>query len=175
MNHKEIKALQERTDAKLRYAQVHLNELKTQGPPSGDDFDKAHQESFLFHLLGAREAFLHELNFYYQVELQPEELSLGKIRDAAIERGTSYSEATILYKLGKDKSSWYSCAKDMRDENTHVRGALRAYYLGGKNHQKVKLKNPKTGILTDHFIDEFDDWLNEMTKLILSLRKSAKS
>ena len=62
----------------------------------------------------------------------------------------------------------------MLDYSTHVQGVSRAYFLGGENHQKVKLKYPKSDILTKHhFILEFDDWLHEMEVLILSLRKSA--
>ena len=61
------KALQERTAAKLRYAEVHLREIRELGQPDGGDFDRAHQESFLFHLLSTRDALLAELNVYYGV------------------------------------------------------------------------------------------------------------
>ena len=176
MDDKLTKPLQERTDAKLRYARVHLDELKTQGPPSGDDFDRAHQESFLFHLLGTRDAFLAELNHYYQAGLVPDTLSPGQIRNALREQGITSSELRTLYELEQDESSWYCKAKDMRDHSTHVQGVPRAYFLGGEDHQKVKLKNPRTGVLTErHFILEFDDWLHEMETLIHSLRKSALS
>jgi hypothetical protein len=48
---------QERTDAKLRYATVHLDELKARSEPwNGDDWERAHYESFFFHLFGARDA-----------------------------------------------------------------------------------------------------------------------
>ena len=43
MDPKTLKNLQDRTDAKLRYAEIHLNELKDHEPLGGDDFDKAHQ------------------------------------------------------------------------------------------------------------------------------------
>ncbi len=176
MDDKQIKPLQERTNAKLRYARVHLDELKSQGPPSGNDFDKAHQESFLFHLLGTRDALLAELNLYYRTGMDPDTLSLGRIRDALKKQGITSSELRMLYKLEQDASSWYCKAKDMRDHSTHVQGVSRAYFLGGKDHQKVKLKHPRTGDLTErHFILEFEDWLHEMETLILSLRASALS
>ena len=176
MDNKHTKSLQERTDAKLRYARVHLDELKSQGPPSGNDFDKAHQESFLFHLLGTRDAFLAELNHYYRAGVAPDGLALGRIRAALKEQGTTSSELRTLYELEQDESSWYCKAKDMRDHSTHVQGVPRAYFLGGENHQKVKLKNPRTGLLTErHFIFEFDDWLYQMETLVLSLRESALS
>jgi hypothetical protein len=176
MDDKQTKSLQERTDAKLRYARVHLDELKSQGPPSGNDFDKAHQESFLFHLLGARDAFLAELNHYCQARVPSDALSLGRIRDALKKQGTTSPELSTLYKLEQDESSWFCKAKEMRDHSTHVQGVPRVYYLGGENHQKVKLKSPRTGTLTErHFIIEFDDWLYTMEELVLSLRESALS
>ncbi len=176
MDDKRTKPLQERTDAKLRYARVHLDELKSQEPPSGNDFDKAHQESFLFHLLGSRDAFLAELNHYYRAGVAPDALTPGKIREVLKEQGVSSPELRTLYELEQDESSWYSRAKDMRDHSTHVQGVPRAYFLGGENHQKVKLKHPRTGQLTErHFILEFEDWLNAMESLVLSLRESALS
>jgi hypothetical protein len=64
---KTAKSLQARTDAKLRYAKIHLDELAALPIRNGGDFDRAHQESFLFHLFGARDAFLAELNHYYAI------------------------------------------------------------------------------------------------------------
>ena len=169
-----MKALQDRTDAKLRYAKIHLDELKAQGPPSGDDFDKAHQESFLFHLIGSRDAFLAELNHYYQGGLSPDVLSLGRIRDALKKNAIDSPEVRVLYELEQDGSSWFSRAKRMRDHSTHVQGVRRAYTLGGEFHQKVRLRDPKSDQLTEqHFIDEFASWLSETESLVCRLRESA--
>jgi hypothetical protein len=164
----------ERTDAKLRYAHVHLDELKSQGLPGGSDFDKAHQESFLFHLLGARDAFLGELNHYYRAGVAPDALSPGKIREALSARGVRSPELRTLYELEQDTSSWLAVAKTMREHSTHVQGVPRAYHLGGQDHQKVKLKHPITGALTQHhFVIEFGQWLTAMESLIRELRASA--
>jgi hypothetical protein len=170
------KALQERTDAKLRYAAVHLDELRKYGPPDGSDFDRAHQESFLFHLLSAREAFLAELNHYYGAGLRPDELSLGAIWKALEKRGVKSAEIGALYELEQNESSWFATAKTMREHSYHVQGVPRQFFIGGEDHQKVKLKHPRTGQLTErHFILEFEDWLRSMSELLLSLRKSALS
>ncbi|HXQ35194.1 MAG TPA: hypothetical protein VN843_14355 [Anaerolineales bacterium] len=48
MDAKELENLRSRADAKIRYAQVHLDELKAINRLGGDDFDRAHQESFLY-------------------------------------------------------------------------------------------------------------------------------
>ena len=76
----EITNAKKRTNAKLRYARVHLEELRShQRKGSGDDFERSHQESFLFHLLGARDAFLQELNLYYNCGLE-----LRKVRTSSL-------------------------------------------------------------------------------------------
>lgn len=58
MDEKRLENLRARTDAKLRFAEVHLKELLALPRLSGDDFDRAHQESYLYHLIGAKDAFL---------------------------------------------------------------------------------------------------------------------
>ena len=174
MDDSRTKALQERTDAKLRFANVHLDELKSLEPLTGDDFDRAHQESFLFHLFGARDALLAELNHYYGAGIEDNILSLGRIRKALKQQGIQSPELQTLYELEHDNSSWFRQAKDMRDYSMHVQNVPRTYHLGGEDHGKVKLKNPRSGMLTGlHFVEEFDDWLKKMGALVRSLRDSA--
>lgn len=169
-----LPTLQARTDAKLRYARVHLDELKGHGPLGGDDFDKAHQESFLFQLLGARDAFLHELARMYVTGLDGRHLSLGRLRDSIATQGHACPEVSALYELEQDETSWYRQAKDFRDFSTHVQAVSRAYHLGGPDHQKVKLRHPVTGELSEaHFVDAFEDWIAKMEALISKLRQSA--
>lgn len=167
---------QVRTDAKLRYAKVHLDELIKLDRLSGDDFDRAHQESFLFHLFGARDAFLLELNQYYGAELPNENVSLGRLRETLKRKGIESPELASLFALEQDDSSWLKQAKDMRDHSTHVQGVPRSFFLGGEDHGKVKLTNPRTGVLADrHFPEEFQNWFEHMQELISSLRQSALS
>lgn len=168
------KPLQDRTDSKLRYAAVHLQEIRTYGRFDGSDFDKAHQESFLFHLLSARDAFLAELNHYYDAGLPEENLSPGRLRDALTRKEQKSQELAALAELDADPDSWFSRAKAMRDHSAHVQGVPRTYYLGGENDGQVKLKHPKTGHLgEDHFVDEFSGWLAKMQALLHDLRRAA--
>jgi hypothetical protein len=171
-----IRALQSRTDSKIGYAEIHLEELRQLGHPDGSEFDRAHQESFLLHLLGTRDALLAELNEYYSVGLPAQDLTQGKLRHALKKAGKTSEELARLYKLEEDNTSWYSVAKTMRDHTTHVGGVPRAFYLdlGGEHHRKVKLKHPTTGqIFDEHFPDTFDRWLKEMRVLVGELRASA--
>jgi hypothetical protein len=174
MDAKELENLRSRADAKIRYAQVHLDELKAINRLGGDDFDRAHQESFLYHLLGAKEAFLIELNIYYSGGLPSSDLTAGKLREALRAKGKVSKELAELYSLENDVNSWLSFAKEMRDYSTHVSGAVRGFHLGGYRDGQVWLHNPKTGqSIERHYVEEFADWLTNMKELLERLRESA--
>ena len=163
-----------RTDAKLRYAEIHLEELRAIEPLGGDDFDRAHQESFLFHLLGAKEAFLLELNSYYGINLNVGDITVGKLRESLKKQGKVSPELAEIFELESDKNSWLFHAKKMRDHSTHVWWIRRDYHLGGANHEQVWLDNPKTGQqIKRHFVDEFKDWILNMKDLLNRLRINA--
>ncbi|MBX3628061.1 MAG: hypothetical protein KF892_23835 [Rhizobacter sp.] len=166
--------LRARTDAKLVYAELHLAELVARGGNGGTDFDRAFQESFLFHLLGALESFLIELNEYYKVGLPITGVSKGKLRNALKQRGEVSAELAELFKLEQDKASWLSHAKEMRDHSAHVFGFPRAYHMGGPNSGKVFLRNPATGDHVEfHVVDTLTQWLQAMRVLLNHLRSSA--
>jgi len=170
MNMQSVEGLQRRTDAKIRYARVHFEELRPMRPLDSSDFGRAHQESFLFHLFGARDALIAELNVYYGIGLPPDDLTAGKLRSALESRGLKSPELVKLRELEDDEASWFRWMKDMRDHSTHRQGVARAYFMSGL----VKLKHPATGQLTERdLIDEFDAWLVRMEELVLALRASA--
>jgi hypothetical protein len=174
INQKEIENLQARTDSKLRYAQLHLDELKERSISHGDDFDRAHQESFLYHLIGAKDSFLIELNTYYKTGLVEQEISMGKIREALNKRGRKSLELKELYELEIDDNSWFSHAKAIRDHSTHVSNVPRHFHIGGVNDNLVFISNPKTGkVIKRHIIDEFSDWLTLMNETLKRLRTTA--
>ncbi len=174
MDSKELENLRSRADAKIRYAQVHLDELKAMNGLSGDDNDRAHQESFLYHLLGAKESFLIELNAYYSGGLPNTDLTAGKLREALKAKGKASKELSVLYSLETDQNSWLSFAKELRDYSTHISGAIRGFHLGGQHDGQVWLHNPKTGQKIDrHYVEEFADWLVNMKELLERLRESA--
>jgi hypothetical protein len=174
MDENTLQNLRARADAKLRYAEVHLDELKALGKLGGSDFDRAHQESFLYHLLGAKDMFLIELNAYYACGLPENDLTPGKLRAALKDQGKVSSELAELYTLENDNGSWLFHAKEMRDHSTHVAGVSRAFHCGGQTDGQVWLRNPKTGEhIERHFIDEFCDWVSAMRVLLERLRESA--
>jgi len=173
MKQKTLDNLQARAKAKLRYAEVHLNELRNL-KEIGNDFDRAHQESFLYHLLGAKDAFLLELNIYYGCDLLPEQITPGNLKKAIDKQNRKSPELIRLRKLETNTKSWFNRAKAIRDHSTHNRGVSMIFYAGGEDDGKVCLRNPKTNReLKKHYINMFSDWLSKMQKLIDTLRKSA--
>ena len=165
-----------RTDEKLSYARVHLVELLNYPGRRGDGYEHAHQESFLFHFLGARDAFLAELNLYYKAGLASDGVSMGKIRNALKRRGVQCSELKELYELEQDSNSWLAHAKEFRDHSMHVHGVSRTYHRGGVTDGQVWLRHPKTNeAIPRDYLLEFSGWFDNMAKLLTKLRLSASS
>lgn len=169
-----LQRLRTRADAKLKYAQIHLDLLLERGGNGGADFDRGIEESILFHLLGAKEAFLTELNEYYKCGLPVETVSPGNLRTVFLKRGVQCPELAELYQLENDPQSWLAHAKQMRDHSTHVAGVPRAFHLGGENHGKVFLRNPNTGVHVEvHVPEALSSWIANMNTLLERLRAAA--
>jgi hypothetical protein len=61
-----------------------------------------------------------------------------------------------------------------RFQRAHVSGVARAYHMGGPNHGKVFLRNPKSGKHVElHVLEAFAVWLSNMATLLERLRNSA--
>jgi len=142
---KDIENAQSRTDAKLRYAALHLEELQAHGRKgSGDDFERSHQEAFLYQLFGVRDAFLQEINLYYSCGLSLHEVRLNRLRKSLRERGKDSPELEAITEIENDRGSWLNVAKEMRDHSTHRRSIPRVFHVGGDDDGKVALQDPRT-------------------------------
>ena len=172
MDERQYRAAQDRTEAKLRYANVHLDELQGYDR-RGDDFDRAHQESFLFHLLGVIDAYLQELNILFDCGLELKEVKQWKLEKTIKHKGRQSLALKKLAKLEKDNESWLNQAKEMRDHSTHRHSVPRVYHLGGEKHGDVFLTNTRKGKpIKQDYISLFEQWAKEMDKLINELRSS---
>jgi len=168
-----IKNLCDRTDAKLRYAVIYNDELHKIGI-NGFDIDRAHQESFLFHLMGAKDSFLLELNYYYNINLPDNNVTSKRLQETLEKKGLKSLELNELNALENENNSWLFNAKEMRDHATHRANVPRVVNFGSKKDTEVWLRNPKTGInIERHFIYEFDEWILNMKTLLERLRLSA--
>ena len=169
-----IQDLRSRSDEKLKYAQIHLDLLRERGGNAGADFDRAVEESILFHLLGAKEAFLVEINTYYNCGVPNEAVTPGTLRKVFLARGVTCPELAELYELENEPDSWFAHAKQMRDHSTHVAGVPRAFLMGGKYDGKVFFRNPNTGAYVEvHVPEALAEWVGSMSALLEKLRASA--
>jgi hypothetical protein len=164
------KSLVERTDAKLRYASLHLTELRTHGEPGrGHDFERAHQEAIFAQLFGAYAALHQELNEDLGCGLAPENVSLGRLRIAMKSKGGVSPKLTALYTLEQDPDSWLGIAKTMRDHVTHVGGIPLAFHAFGPNH--TSMRHPKTRAeIPGEYLDTLEGWIDNMRRLVEKMR-----
>jgi len=170
----ELKNAQDRTDAKMRFSRLHLDELlHYTRKGSGDDFDRSHTESFLFQLIGVRDAFLQELNLHYKCKLELHKVSINSLRGYFRKNGTKCDELEELRTLEDKKDSWLYAAIEMRNHSTHRRSVSREFYVGGSEDGQVHLINPGTNeSLGEDYASTFQMWCREMEQLVETLRDS---
>ena len=171
-----LKSYIDRTKAKLCFAQIHLNELRTYGDRgSGDNFETSHEESFLFHLFGARDAFLQELNICYNINLPPGKVDTRRLDAGLKQAGSSSPELKELTDLESDPDSWFAVAQEMRHTSTHRHRIAHSYYISAKK-KWVRLKDPRSGKETElDVISQIESWYLEMETLLTRLRRSAEN
>ena len=163
--------LKARTDAKLRYARIHVEELRARPPGRGHDFERSRQEAFFAQLFGAYAALLQELNVKLGCNLTPEDVTPGKLYQTLKSAGRSSGELAELHRLENDHGGWFRQAKDMRDHTTHVSGLPLVHYVGGPEDGTTSFRHPKT--LTEVQGDTRDvlaSWVSEMETLVLRMR-----
>jgi len=159
-----------RTEAKLRYAGVHLTEL-VGTRRAGSDFDVAHQESFLFHLFGVRDSLLQEINIAHSCEIPIEKVSRPRIEKALNACESSSPALDEIRVLEDDPDSWLSCAAEMRHHSAHRTDVSRTYYKGGANNGAVHLHDVRIGQeINVDFVDLFGQWLDNMGQLVERVR-----
>jgi hypothetical protein len=167
-------SLTSRTDAKIRYAKLHIKELRECNIPGrGHDFERAHQEAFFAQLFGAYAALFQELNEDLACGLKPESVSLGQMYSVMKSKGAVSAKLTGLHNLEQDSTTWFSHAKTMRDHVTHIRGIPLTFYEGGPNHGITSFTHPKTLVeVPGNYLDNLEQWVIAMEALIERMRKS---
>jgi len=163
---------QHRTDSKLRFARIHLDEITSRYElGSGDDFERAHEESFLFHLVGAKDSFLQELNAVYKLELPIKQVKETKLQGALGKKTLNCPALKKIVELEKDKTGWLALAIELRDHGTHRSHIPRHFYRGGEYNGKVFFTNLVTGQQMEADISEFfGKCLKNMAELLQQLR-----
>jgi hypothetical protein len=169
-----LNAARERTDHKSRYAGVHLAELMAQRllqKAQGTDWERAHQESFLYHLLGVRDALLQEINLFHVCGL-----SMDQVRKQALvarlgKQGANSPALDTLLALEADAKSWLSIAGRLRHFSTHQKNVPQQYYVGGDRHDRIFLRDPLGGEPIEiDYVEMFSQWLENMRQLVTQVR-----
>lgn len=170
MDKDRYKAAIERTAVKLRFSAILLNELKTV-ERRGSDFERSHQESFLFHLHGVRDAFLQEINIKLDCGLSIEKVGMQSLKRKIAQLGLISAARDKLEEIESDENSWLSHLNEMRHHSTHRHNVPRLYHMGGEKHGEVHLGNTKNGEFVDEdYVVLFGQWHSKMNHLITQLR-----
>lgn len=131
-----------RTDDKVRYAEVHLAELVAQrlvDDSRGTAWERAHQESFLYHLLGVRDCLLQEVNVAHACGLPRHLVTRGSLWKAI---GNSSRALRAVKHLDGMQSSWLSVARRQRNHFTHQDDLPRHFHKGGSQDGTVFVTDP---------------------------------
>jgi len=169
---RKLKHTQYRTESKLLYARIHLDELKNNTEKwRASNFSRAHIESFIFHLFGARDALLQEMNIYYDCKLDIKNVTDEKLEKHFKKSRIQCHELQELVTLERDNGSWLYIAKDMRNHITHRDCVTFGFFAGGKEDRQVHLHRPKSqASLDEDYLETFEKWYNNMCQLIDTLR-----
>ena len=167
--------LKARTEQKLRFAKLHVDEFAAMPPGRGHDFERAHQEAVLAQLFGAYDAFLNELNVLLGCGRGENDISLGKLRESVKAKSRPSAVLRRLYELQEDDQSWFRQAQELRHITSHVAGLPLAYYVGGPESGKVALKHPRTmQEFPGAAVSTLSTWVVNMQDLIDELRELAE-
>jgi hypothetical protein len=141
-----IKPTQERANEKLRFAKVQLQELVDySNSGSNDDWENAHQKSCFYHLAGAVEAVLHEINEGYGLNLAITDVGWGEVR-SALKKSNRLSPAYELLRTTKDdQTAWLWHLFEWRNHGTHRGRVGKMIHLSTWRAMDNEFKNPRTG------------------------------
>lgn len=165
-------AAQARTHSKLRFARVILDDLRDRPGNAGDDFQRAREEAFLFHLHGARDAFLLEVNEHHKCGLPLNRVKVLTIRKWFDDQCRPLNpQVQEIVDAEAEAGTTLHLLKEWRDNSTHRGGIRRLFIMGGEKHGQRHLENPATKAPSERdALDDFEAMLVEVKSTIERLR-----
>jgi hypothetical protein len=137
---------QYRTEQKLRYAEVHLEELSTYpNASSNDEWENAHQESSFFHLAGAVEVLLYEINDEYSLGLGLTKVTWKTVSARLIRSKQSSPAFDHLTHLRNDTASWLALLFEWRNHGAHRQRIGKIVNLSTTRRVDNQFKDPRSG------------------------------
>lgn len=135
----------ERTNQKLGYAKIHLEEIKNySNSTSNDEWENAHQESFFYQLTGAVESILHEINYGYSLGLALHQVTWKTVKDNLTNSTQTSSGFDLITNLRNDSSSWLSQLFVWRNYGTHRGRVGKIVYASTWQKVDNEFKDPRT-------------------------------
>lgn len=166
-----VSRFEDRTNRKLRFAEINLEEIASRPElGSADDFERAHEESFLFHLLGAKDSFLQEINAAYELGLPIRKVREETLKNALKKKELKSPALARIIELKEDKNSRLAIAIELRNHGTH-RSHIPRHFVRGSGQDKNYFYNPLTGERIEADIQRYlRRCLANMTELLQQLR-----
>lgn len=164
--------LEPRTGEKIEYARIHLDELKREGSwDHGNHWVRAHEESVLAQVVGAKDAFLQEINVAYGSPLQMYQVTEDRLLDKLGSRKSSALDEIVRLRDPANGWSWLALTVEVRNHGMHRARPSVVYYEGGEHSGTVRYLNPRDGKELNQTIPEFlETAIKEMEQLVQRLR-----
>lgn len=163
----------DRTDQKLRFAKIQLEELRNHpSRNTGDDFERSHHESVLFHLYGALDAFLQELNIYWKCGVALEKVSRLSLSNHFAKQGRKSKILSELTACENAPGSELATAKELRHYVTHRGGLPMQHYFNGPSNLVHPITREELKLDS---IEVLEGWLNEIATRLEDWRTRAQN
>ncbi len=139
-------AARARTNQKLDYASLLLAEIcASEHATTNDAWENAHQESCFFHLAGAVDAVLHEINGAYSLELGLRDVTWGKIGRQLGKAGEHSPAFDLLVKTKRQRGQWLDLLYEWRNHGAHRARVSKIVYASMNSVVDNQFKDPRTG------------------------------
>lgn len=141
-----VGASRSRTEQKLRYAEIHLAELANyRNATSNDDWENAHQESCFYHLAGAVDALLQEINDGYTLGLELKAVTWKSVNQRLVESNQPSAAFAHIKKLREDFGGWLDLLFEWRNHGAHRRRVSKVVYASTVRKVDNEFKDPRSG------------------------------
>lgn len=163
---------EERTTQKLEFAKIYLDERLKHGE-TGATLERAHEETFLFHLIGAKDSFLQEINHAFGLRLPEHSVNERTLRTGLQGARKSCTALDEIEALLQDQHSWLHLANWFRNQGMHRDSIKRGFYAGGQKDGTAEFIDPYSKQPMGQSLSAFlSDCFDRMVKLILRLRST---
>lgn len=161
-----------RTAQKLEFAELYLK-LRLACANNGDLAERAHEECFLYNLIGAKDSFLQEINHALRLGLPENRVNEKNLREALDNAGKECAALGRIEAVQAEKGGWLDLATWFRNQGTHRSHIRHGFFLdaGGSEDMPPVFLDPYTGEAMSQNIPQFlSDCFSQMVKLITDLR-----